>query len=395
MKNEKILLLILAIVQFTHIIDFMIIMPLGAQFMDLFDISPQQFSLIVSSYAFSAFIFGLFSALFIDRFDRKRALLFIYAGFTIGTFACAFSPTYEVFLLTRSLTGAFGGVLSAMVLSIVGDAVPLERRGRAMGWVMTAFSAASVVGVPAGIYLAAVFSWRMPFLVVAGMAALMLLLIVYWVPPLRGHFRSDGTRLSPLAVLQAIWTDPNQLRALLFTTVLMLGHFTIIPFIAPYMQINVGFSDIQVTYIYLVGGSLTVFLLPIFGRLSDRYGHARVFTIASVLALGSIYAITNLPEVPLVMALCVTSSFFVVASGRNVPATTMVTSVVNPEQRASFLSIRSSANEAALALGSFIAGSIVTKNDDGALENYMYVGYFAMLMSVLAVFVARKLRTVS
>lgn len=395
MKNEKALLFILAVVQFTHIMDFMIIMPLGAQFMELFSINPQQFSLIVASYALSAFVFGLFSALFIDRFDRKKALLVMYTGFTLGTFACAYASSYEFFLLARSLTGAFGGMLGAMVLSIVGDAIPLERRGRAMGWVMTAFSAASVVGVPAGIYLAATFSWRAPFLLVAGMAAFMLLLIMYWMPPLRGHLRSDGQRLGPLGVIQAVVQDPNQLRALLFTVVLMLGHFTIIPFIAPYMQLNVGFSDFQVSYIYLVGGSLTVFLLPIFGRLSDRYGHARVFTAASVLALGSIFAITNLPEVSIVVALCVTSSFFVVASGRNVPATTMVTSVVRPEQRGSFLSIRASANEAALALGSFISGSIISTNAEGALTNYMYVGYFAILMSILAVFVARQLRAVS
>ena len=166
MKNERLLLLILAIVQFTHIIDFMIIMPLGSQFMSIFDITPKQFALIVSTYAFSAAFFGLISAMFIDRFDRKTALLFNYIGFTIGTLACSFAPDYYTLLAARCITGAFGGVLAALVLAIVGDVIPFERRGMAMGIVMTAFSVASVVGVPVGIYLAALYDWTVPFLAV-------------------------------------------------------------------------------------------------------------------------------------------------------------------------------------------------------------------------------------
>ena len=149
--NEKLLLFILAMVQFTHILDFMIIMPLGSQFMRIFDISPRQFSLIVSAYAGSAFVMGLFSAMFIDRFGRKQALFFTYIGFTIGTIACAMAPGYYFFLAARSITGAFGGILGALVLSIIGDTIPLKRRASAMGTVMTAFSVASVLGVPAGI----------------------------------------------------------------------------------------------------------------------------------------------------------------------------------------------------------------------------------------------------
>lgn len=393
-QNEKLLLFLLAVVQFTHILDFMIIMPLGKQFMQLFDISPRQFSMIVSVYAGSAFLIGFPSAMFIDRFDRKKALLFVYAGFTIGTFACAISGSYYLFLAARAITGAFGGVLSALVLSIIGDAIPLKRRASAMGVVMTAFSAASVVGVPIGLYLAAEYSWRMPFFVVGGVAMLFTGLIFFFVPPLRRHLDSGKTQRDPLRVMGNIFRDSNQRIALLFTVVLMLGHFTIIPFIAPFMQLNIGFSDYEVTYIYAVGGTLTIFLLPLFGRLADRFGRAKVFTFSSVAALASIYMLTNLDTESMVIALCVTSSFFVVASGRSVPATTMVTAVVRPESRGSFMSVRTSINQAAMGTASFVAGLVITEQGDESLGNYEIVGYIAIFMSLLAVFLAWKLRAV-
>jgi predicted MFS family arabinose efflux permease len=393
-KNEKLLLFLLAVVQFTHILDFMIIMPLGKQFMQLFDINPQQFSLIVSIYAGSAFLIGFPSAMFIDRFDRKQALLVVYLGFTLGTFACALSGSYYLFLAARAITGAFGGILSALVLSIIGDTIPLKRRASAMGVVMTAFSAASVVGVPVGLYLAAEFSWRMPFFLVGGIAALFTILIFFIVPPLRRHLENGPIQRDPLQVMGNIFKDSNQRMALLFTIVLMLGHFTIIPFIAPYMQLNIGFSDYEVTYIYAIGGTLTIFLLPLFGRLADRFGRAKVFTLASIAALASIFVLTNLDTSSMAIALCVTSSFFVVASGRSVPATTMVTAVVRPESRGSFMSVRTSINQAAMGSASFIAGMIITENGDESLGNYEIVGYIAIVMSLLAILLAWKLKAV-
>lgn len=394
MKNEKRLFLVLALVQFAHIIDFIIIMPLGSQFMRSFDISPQQFSLIVSSYAISAFFMGIFSALFIDRFDRKKALLVLFIGFTLGTLACAIAPGYYSFLVARSLTGAFGGILSALVLAIVGDAVPLERRGQAMGIIMTAFSVASVVGVPAGLFIAAKFGLRMPFIAVTVLSGFTLIMIQRYIPSLTKHLETGQTQNSPTKVIMNIVGDSNQLKALLFTIILMLGHFTIIPFIAPYMQQNIGFSNYDISFIYLFGGIATAILLPLVGRIADKYGHIKVFTISTFFALFSIFAITNLDVNSIAIALCVTTSYFIASSGRSVPATTMVTSVVKPESRGSFMSIRSSANELALALGSLIAGVIVIENPDGSLANYQYVGYIAIFMSIVAVLIGRTLKLV-
>ncbi|MCH2193280.1 MAG: MFS transporter [Kordia sp.] len=368
---------------------------MGSQFMSIFNITPKQFSLIVSTYAFSAAFFGLISAMFIDRFDRKTALLFNYIGFTIGTLACSFAPDYYTLLAARCITGAFGGVLAALVLAIVGDVIPFERRGMAMGIVMTAFSVASVVGVPVGIYLAALYGWTVPFLAVGIISAIVTVVMFFTLPQMRGHLTNSMERTNPFRNILNIFLNPNQAKALLFSISLMFGHFMIIPFIAPYMQLNVGFTDFEVTYVYAVGGTLTVFLLPLAGKLADRFGHLKIFTWSSILALGSIYAITTLPVVAVWVGICVTSTYFVVSSGRNVPATTLITSVVKTENRGSFMSVRSSINELALALSSFIAGSIITENTDGSLNNFLYVGLLAMLMSVVAIFVGRMLKTVS
>jgi len=381
----------LAVTQFTHIVDFMIVMPLGAQFMEIFDITPGQFSWIVSVYALSAGILGFFGAMYIDRYDRKKVLLACYLGFTIGTFACSLSNGFIFFLITRAFTGMFGGVLGALVLAIVADITPLERRGKSMGLIMTAFSVASVVGVPISLWLAAYFNWRAPFIVVGILALVTMLLLYRFMPSMTKHLKNVNSKQAPTQALKDVANDSNQLRALFFSIILILGHFTIIPFIAPYMELNIGFSKYEIPYIYFVGGILTAILLPISGRLSDKYGHIRIFLLSSMFALFSIYAITNLPPVSITIALIVTSSYFVVSSGRNVPATTMVTSVVSSKNRASFMSLRASANEFALFLGSLIAGLIIDTNEDGSLLHYEYVGYVAIAMSIISMIISRRL----
>lgn len=442
MNKEQKLLLILAAVQFSHIIDFMIVMPLGKTIMQEFSISPGQFSWVVSAYAGAALTGNLISTAFIDRFDRRSALLVLFAGFTVGTLACAFAPNYPLLLLFRSLTGVFGGTLGALVLAIVGDVIPLERRASAMGWVMTAFSAASVIGVPSGIWIASRYGWHAPFLATAGIAAVFWVLASQFVPSLRGHMQEERAtsfgggdpNVSPVqnlgekgpnggAIATAleqsnlpprhdavgvqswqrktvepfvrIFSDANQRAALFFTAALMLGHFTIIPFIAPYFQINLEFTDNQISLVYLIGGTLTVVLLPLFGKLADRFGRMLIFTLASVFALGSIYAITNLNTESVVIGLLASSSFFVVASGRNVPATTMITSVVRPENRGSFMSIRQSINEMALFLSTVVAGFIITEDAGGKLDGYHLLGYFTMFMSVVAIAAASRIKAVA
>jgi len=394
MKNERILLLLLAAAMFTHIVDFMIIMPLGSQLMQLFSITPQQFSLLVSSYTITAGISGLMAALLIDRFDRKQAMLLVYSGFGIGTLACAYAPTYSILLMTRSLTGGFGGILGALILSIVSDAIPLDRRAKGIGTVMASFGLASVIGVPFGLFLAGKSSWHAPFLVLGILSLVVVILVYFYLPSMTSHIRE--TRENPFEVVGRIFKSPNARRGLLFTSTLMLGHFSIIPFVAPYMQGNVGFDDTQVALIYLVGGACVLVFSPWVGRMADKHGRLKIFTIFGALVILPVLAITNLPPVPIWEALIVTAVFFIFSNGRMVPSTTMETALIRPENRGSYMSIRSSVQQLTSGLASFVAGLIVIEQppifgEVKSLGHYPYVGIIGITFSLLALVIARKL----
>ncbi len=388
--KERLLLLTLAAVQFTNIMDFMIVMPLAPQLMRLFGITPQQFALIVSSYTISAGITGFFGAFFIDKFDRKTTLLTAYIGFTIGTLACAFAPNYAFLLSARILTGMFGGVIGAIVLSIVGDAVPIERRGAAMGVVMASFSLASVFGVPVGLYLATLWSWHAPFFFLAGIAALACVVIFFVVPNMRGHITKKHT--NPFNILANIAGNRSQLFALLLMFLLMIGQFGVLPFISKYMVANVGFTEKQLTYIYIFGGAATIFTSPLVGKLADRFGNKRIFAIFIIISFIPLFLITNMPKIAIGWVLLVTTVFFVTSGGRMIPATTMITATVSPQNRGSFMSINSSVQHISAGVGSFIGGSIVTEGIDGKLQNFPVVGYIAIVTSLIAIAVSSQLK---
>lgn len=395
-RRELLLLFVLAALQFCHIVDFMIVMPLGEKFMSDFNVGPQEFSWMVSVYAGAAFVASLASAGFVDRFDRRTVLLLTHVGFTVGTLACGLVSEFYPLLAVRGLTGAFGGLVATQVLAIVGDYFSLERRGRAMGIVMMAFSVASVVGVPAGINLAAWQGWRAPFLTVGAIAALFGFAAYFYVPSMRGHIAKAADRPSVGSLFSSVASNPNQLMALLFTVVLMLGHFTVIPFIAPYMQLNLGLGDGPVSLIYMIGGALTVFSLPLIGKLVDRFGAQQVFTAGSFATIAVILATTNLPPgLALGLVLTVTSFFFVASGGRTVPALTLVTSVVQPENRGGFMSLRASFNQAGMGAASFLSGLIIAEGPGGILLHYDVVGYVAVGMSVLAIVMAWRLRAIA
>lgn len=396
MKNERLVLLILAAAMFTHIMDFMIIMPLGPVLMRTFDIDAQQFSLLVASYSVTAGLSGFLVSFLIDRYDRKRALLIFYLGFTIGTLACALAPTYGFLLVTRSLTGAFGGVLGALVLAIVADVVPLERRAKGIGTVMASFGVASVFGVPFGLFIASKTTWHAPFLFLGSVAFVIAIMIFFFIPQMRSHISTTG-HASPMEVLRRIFGRPNARLGLTFVSVLMLGHFTVIPFIAPYMVGNVGFTDAQLAYIYLVGGACTMFTSPWVGKMADKHGRLKIFTIFGSLVIIPILIITNMPPTPLWLALVVSAIFFIFSNGRMVPSTTMETAIIRPENRGSYMSIRSSVQQLTSGLASFIGGLIISEQpstlhpDSVALVNFQYVGIFAVVFTVVSLFVARKL----
>jgi predicted MFS family arabinose efflux permease len=394
-KKERLLLLTLAAINFTNIMDFMIMMPLGPQLMRLFDITPQQFGLVVSAYTFSAGIAGFGAAFIVDRFDRKRFLQFLYAGFLVGTLACGLAPTYGLLLFARVFTGIFGGVLGAIILSIVGDVVPFERRGQAMGMIMAAFSIASVFGVPFGLFIATHFDWHAPFLFLVACGLPVTFFIWKYIPNITGHIHEKENRPNPLAILKGITSDANQRKAITLMMVLMFGHFSIIPFLSPYMVSNVGFEESQLAYIYAVGGLFTIFSSPLIGKWADKYGKKKVFTIFIPLCAISVLLITNMPRIEIWMVLAVSAAFFVFSGGRFIPAQAMVTAAVKPENRGSFMSITSSFQQISAGVASYIAGLIIVKQPNGELLHYDWVGYLSVAATMFCLYLVTRIRSAS
>lgn len=392
--KEGLLIFILAAIQFTHMMDFVIMMPLGPQLMRVFSISTKEFGFLVSAYTFSAAVAGFLSALFIDRFDRKHAILGLYLGFTIGTLACALAPTFPMLLLARIVAGGFGGVLGALVLAVIGDAIPEERRGAATGKVMAAFSVASIAGIPIGLYLASETSWHAPFYLLAGLSFLILLGAFKFLPVMRGHL-TNAVRANPFNVLKEILQKRNLQWAMALMITLTMAGFLVVPFLSPYMVANVGFSEAELSYIYLFGGLATVFTSQWAGRLADRYGKGKVFTYAAYLSLIPIILITNLPPVPHYLALLVTTLFFILFGARFVPAMALITSSVEPKLRGSFMSINSSVQQASAGVAALISGLIVQESATGKLMYYNWDGVLACAITLLAIWTVRYLKPVS
>lgn len=395
MQNEKALLWTLAAINFIHIVDFMILMPLGPQLMRIFDISPSEFSLLVSSYTFSAGISSFLGAFFLDRFDRKKILIWVYVGFTISTLGCALSPSYGVLLAARVLSGIFGGLTSALILAIIGDVIPDERRGRAMGLVMAAFSFASVMGVPLGLFLASLSNWHTPFFILTGLSILSFGMIFKFIPPIRDHLEKEIKRPHPLMVISRVTSNSNQMRAIALSVMMMFGQFMIIPFLSPYNVANVGFTEMELTYIYIAGGAFTIFTSPWVGKLSDRHGKLKIFTIFMLLNLIPIGIITHLGITPIPFVLMITTMFFVTSNGRYVPAAAIITGTAKSENRGSFLSFNSAVQQMAAGLASLSAGMIIGENELGQLTNFNIVGYLAIFFSLLCIPLARRVKVVS
>lgn len=391
-KDERALLWLLASGQFANIMDFMILMPLGPQLMRTFQIDAQQFSLLVACYTVSAGISGFLVSLIADRFDRKRLLLTMFGGFIVGTFCCALAPNYYALLAARTGTGLFGGVLGSIVMSIVSDVVPMSRRAHAMGIVATGFSLASVFGVPFGLFLANLFSWHAPFLFLVVFSVPLWLLYRAKVPRIDKHLA--GERQSPAAVFAAIARNNNQLLALVFISMVLFSHFAIIPFLSPSMVSNVGFSEGDLMWIYLLGGAGSFLVGPYTGRLADRVGKQRVFGIAVLCSFVPVLWITHMGRVPIPVALVATTAFFLFGGGRFIPAMAIVSGTVNPRSRGSFMSIQSSLQNLSVGLAAFVAGLVVKKDSSGTLLHYPWVGYISIIGSLCCLYLIGKIKVI-
>jgi predicted MFS family arabinose efflux permease len=389
--KERLLLWSLAAINFTHIVDFMVMMPLGPQLTKLFHLSDAQFGLLVSAYSLAAGLSGLLISMVIDRFERKRALLWVYGGFALATLACGLAPSYGALMAARVCAGVFGGVLGALVQTIVGDAVPFERRGQAMGQVMSAFSLATVAGVPLSLWMAGTWGWHMPFFAIAAVSGLVMLLAWRSVPPLRGHLTGVSAQ-PPLAQLRRVLAEPNHWRAFVLSMLMLSGSFCIIPYITIYTTTNVGLRQEQVPYVYLAGGLATLFTARLWGKLTDRWGKVPMFRLISLAAVVPMLALTHLPVVPLPVLLVVTTAFFVFVSGRMVPGMALLTAAPEPSMRGSFMSVNGALQSAAMGVSAWVGGLMISRSPDGLVQGYGRAGWLAMLSTLMIVWLVGRLR---
>jgi predicted MFS family arabinose efflux permease len=386
--SERWLLLLLAAVQFTHIMDFMIMLPLGPQLMREMQIGPGHFSAFVAAYTVSSGIVGLLAAPFIDRFDRRKFLLVAYAGFIFGTLACALSQNAATLLIARAVSGGFGGLSISMVMSIIGDVVPAERRATGMGIVMTAFSVAAAVGVPFGLQLAQHWRWEAPFFVLVIMGILVWTIAFLRLPTMRGHLESGHARTAFAELLR----DANAGRALLFMMAMVLGHFAILPLLSPYLVANVGLPERDLFLVYFTGGVLTVFTAPLIGRLADAFGRFRVFSGLVAVACAVALFITHSGRLPVWAVLVSGGAFFVFASGRFIPGQAIMTLAVPASRRGAFMSLSGCARDLTMGLTAGLGGWIVTTEPSGQLANYHWLGWLAVGAGLVSVWLGSRVR---
>ena len=390
-KNERLIIFLLACINFTHILDFMIMMPLGNYLMPFFKINPKQFSFLVGAYTFTAAAAGFTAAFFVDKFDRKKVLLFGYIGFLAGTFACGFAHSYGTLMAARIFAGLFGGLIGAQVMSIIADLFGYERRGAAMGAVMSSFAIASTIGVPLSLYLSNIFTWHAPFLFVGFLGIIIVPLVLRFIPPVTGHIRDKKNEVHRFHAILSVINSREQRMTLLFSALVMLGHFLIIPFINPYLEFNLGFTKDQTPLVYLFGGIASFIAAIVLGKLSDKIGKLNVFTFSVIFSFVIVWVITNLPVLPFSIVILIFILWFIVATGRAVTAQAMISEVVKSEQRGSYLSFNSSVQQLGTAIASLIAGFVVIQNAKGKLMFFNWVGYISILVLILGLLAGRYL----
>ena len=390
-QRERWLLFTLAGIQFTHILDFMIMMPLGPQFTALFGISNAQFGLLVSAYTLSAGLSGLMAATYIDRFGRKQLLLGMYTLFGLATLACALAPDYVWLMVARVAAGLFGGVLSALSQTIVADVIPFERRGRAMSVVMTSFSVSTVAGVPMGLFLAAHFNWHAPFVGIAVLVGLLALGAWQTLPRLDAHLHHPE-RVSVWRGIGQVVAEPNHLKAFAVSGLMMFAAFSVIPYITIYLQSNAGMQASEVPWIYLCGGVATLLSARFFGRLTDQVGKVKMFQRLALAVTVPLMATTLSQGLPLWGLLVISTLLFTVMSGRMIPGMAMISSAALPRLRGTFMTLNSAVQSASMGLAALVAGLIIGRDAQGQLTLYWVAGLLGVLASVLSVWLAGHLR---
>jgi len=382
---QKMVIGMLAFLQFAVILDFMLMSPLGALIMPALAITPKQFGLVVSAYAFAAGVSGLLTAGFADRFDRKKLLLFFFTGFLLGTLWCGLAQNFSTLLVARTVTGLFGGVIGSVVMAIATDLFALQMRGRVMGFIQTAFAASQVLGIPFGLYLSTRWNWHVPFIAMAAFGAVGGLFIFSRMKPVADHLGLPHEH-SPFMHLFHTVTEPRYLLAFVLVSVLATGGFMLMPFSSAFTVNNLGIPADRLPTIYLVTGLCTIFIGPLVGKAADAVGRLPVFLTGTSMMIVLVLVYTHLGVTSLPVVIVINVIMFLGIFSRMVPFQALMSQVPSVTQRGSFNAIGASLQQLSGGLASVIAGHIVVLGADGKLEHYDVAGYIVVASSLLSAF---------
>lgn len=387
---QKLVIGLLAITQFTVVLDFMVMSPLGDILMKSLDITPKQFGIAVSSYAFSAGISGLLAAGFADKYDRKKLLLFFYIGFILGTLFCALAPTYELLVAARIITGLFGGVIGSIGMAIITDIFQIDQRGRVMGVVQMGFAASQVLGIPIGLYLANIWGWHAPFLMIVGLSALIALAVMQWLKPVTKHLELKNER-NVFEHFSHVLATKNYQIAFAGTALLSVGGFLMMPFGSAFAINNLNITQEQLPMVFMVTGLSSIVIMPIVGRLSDKFDKFKVFAFGSVWAAIMTLVYTNMTPMPIWIILILNVLLFAGIMSRIIPATTLMTGIPEVQDRGAFMSINSSLQQIAGGIASIVAGFIIVQKDRySPLEHYPTLGFISIVIILLCVWLVYR-----
>jgi predicted MFS family arabinose efflux permease len=384
-KYQKFIVGILAFLQFTIILDFMVMSPLGAMILPALNITTAQFGVAVSVYAFSAGISGLLAAGFADRYDRKKLLLFFYIGFVLGTLLCGLAKTYEFLLFARMITGIFGGVIGSIVFAITTDLFAFEQRGRVMGFIQTAFAASQILGLPVGLYLSTIWDWHAPFLMIVGFSLIAGILIVFYVKPIDEHLKLKSDKTAVRHLLSTVST-PKYVLAFAATALLSIGGFMLMPFGSAFTVNNMGIAVEKLPLIYLITGIAAMVIGPVVGRLSDKFGKFRVFFVGTFVSIMMVLIYTNMGISPLWKVILVNVVLFVGIFSRMIPSQALMSAIPTPDKRGAFMSVSSSLQQISGGFASIVAGLVVVQSTSGNLEHFDTLGYIMTCISLISLF---------
>lgn len=386
---QKFVVALLAFLQFTIILDFMIMSPLGAAMMPALQMSPSQFGVVVSAYAFSAGISGILASGFADRYDRKKLLMFFYVGFIIGTLFCALAPNYHSMLAARIVTGLFGGVIGSVVLAITADLFALSQRGRVMGFVQTGFAASQVLGIPVGLYLSNIWGWHAPFFMVVAVSALVGVIIFVYLKPIDEHLKTAPVDHNPFNHLFVTISNKKYLFAFLATALMSIGGFMLMPFGSDFTVHNIKIDLKDLPLIYLITGIATIFIGPLVGKMSDSFGKLRTFIFGGVVSAVMVVYYTNMGPSPLITVVIVNTIMFIGIFSRMIPSQALMSALPEPSNRGAFMAVSSSLQQISGGIAAVIAGFIVIKGPDGALEHFDVLGYILVGTVTITIFMMK------